>query len=371
VSCPGIVLLASGLPLRKATSFSRQLSILASSFAELGTKALLAGPFAQQIQTPLQGNSGPFWRLGGNHGEMEFEELIATASAEAAILLGYPDQFPFLARKSSPSVPHFLWSQFSRLPRLASMGEATVVPLTEKTEGFVRQAGCSRIAAVIPHGVDCSIFCELPAGRRGELKKEHGLQGSFVVGTVANNSRRKRLDLVIRCFAHLYGQRAEARLLIKTDRSVSLDGVNLPALLDRERLGEEARLLTGQRSEASMAELYNLMDVYINLSEWEGFCIPVVEAMTCGVPVVTHPIQGPGEILPYRETIAPGSTVREEDGTTLVEADPRQAAEVLLELAGNPDMCRSLAAAGIGEAAARYDIRRVAESWLRLLCDTL
>jgi len=46
--------------------------------------------------------------------------------------------------------------------------------------------------------------------------------------------------------------------------------------------------------------------VYMNLSEWEGFGIPVIEAMSCGLPVLTHGLQGPGEIVPYTETLAAG-----------------------------------------------------------------
>ena len=109
------------------------------------------------------------------------------------------------------------------------------------------------------------------------------------------------------------------------------------------------------------------MDVYLNLSEWEGFCIPVIEAMACAVPVVSLPIQGPGEILPYPDTLVPDSLVREEEGTVLFEADPRAVCTVLKALADRKVSRERLSREGREAAVTRYDIRRVAAQWEQVL----
>lgn len=41
-------------------------------------------------------------------------------------------------------------------------------------------------------------------------------------------------------------------------------------------------------SDEKIRELYNQADVFVSFSHHEGFCLPLVEAMATGVPVVTH-----------------------------------------------------------------------------------
>jgi glycosyltransferase involved in cell wall biosynthesis len=45
---------------------------------------------------------------------------------------------------------------------------------------------------------------------------------------------------------------------------------------------------TGAVSDADLAAFYRWADVYVSLSEHEGFCVPLVEAMAADVPVVAY-----------------------------------------------------------------------------------
>jgi glycosyltransferase involved in cell wall biosynthesis len=303
------------------------------------------------------------WQLQGLGGDpLVFEDLIARTAAKALIALGYPDQFSFLYGEPPPC---FLWSQFSRAPKRSLPEVATYIPLTAKTGQYLREAGCSRIGPVIAHGVDTGIFSPLSDSERGRLESGH--VRVFVIGTVANNSSRKRFDLIIRSFALFAREHPHSRLLIKSNRYRSLQGVDLPALIAREKLEDRVEIIAAELSETEMAELYNRMDLYLNLSEWEGFCIPVIEAMACGVPVVSLPIQGPGEILPYPDTLVPGSLIRMEEGTVLYEADPRAVCKVLLALAEGNELRRRLGQEGRAAAISCYDIGRIAAQWEAVL----
>jgi glycosyltransferase involved in cell wall biosynthesis len=299
------------------------------------------------------------WRLEETIADsLPFEDLAARISAEAMIALGYPDQFPFL---HNPGLPSYLWSQFSRPPRRPLPEPPTYVPLTLKTATHLSRGGCSRIGPVIPHGVDCRLFAPLPRHERdGDL---------LVIGTVAENSRRKRLDLILRSFALFSRDRPASRLLIKTNRPVSLDGVDLSALIAAEHLADRVEIVLGELGDSQMAELYNRMDLYLNLSEWEGFCIPVIEAMACAVPVVCPPIQGPGEILPYPDMRVPGGQIHEEDGALLYQADPGSVAGRLSALAEDAELRGRLSREGRAAALCRYDLHRVAALWDQLIQD--
>jgi glycosyltransferase involved in cell wall biosynthesis len=387
----GSIVLLSGLPLESRPSFLRQLECLAALWRSearrkgriggrsKGYRVVVGGPVFPAPEADTSTTAGthsvlgePRWRLQGCTGSYpRFEDLLTGTDARALIALGYPDQFPFLhgMPRNGPGggLPCFLWSQFSRVPRGALPDLPTYVPLTGKSAAFLRRAGCSRIGPVIPHGVDTELFSPACAPGRSPLGRGAGSDRALVIGTVANNSRRKRFDLIVRSFALFAARYPGSRLLMKTNRLVSLDGVDLPALIAAQGLNDRVEVIVGEMSGRQMAELYNRMDLYLNLSEWEGFCIPVIEAMACGVPVVSQGTQGPGEILPYTDSLVTSGRVREEEGTVLYETDPEAVCVVLRALADDTGLRARLSRAGREVAVSAYDIRRIAAQWEALL----
>jgi glycosyltransferase involved in cell wall biosynthesis len=68
-------------------------------------------------------------------------------------------------------------------------------------------------------------------------------------------------------------------------------GEDYPRALQRfaQRVGVgEAVRITGMVSAGALAAYYRVADVFVCASEHEGFCVPVVEAMHLGLPVVAH-----------------------------------------------------------------------------------
>ena len=338
----GTLLLASGLPLRSAgsgppTSFQRQLKLLAGGFRRAGRDALLAGP--------------PRERQFGEPG------------IEAAILLGYPDQFPWLPEASLCPFPLYLWAQCSRPPDPRAYGPARAVPLTRLTAAFLTQAGVPRPGPVIPHGVDTAWFRPPTAGERARARRALGLGSSFTAGAVGANTYRKRFDLILAAFALFAAGEPGARLLIKTDRAVSREGRDLAVMSERNGIADRVRLLPQELSAEGMRELYWALDLLLNLSEWEGFGLPVLEAMACGLPLVTHRVQGPGELAPCAELVAEDSEPYEEAGSRLLQARPPTVGRLLARAAADPDLRRRVSKLGRQEAESRYELTGVVRRW--------
>ena len=194
-----------------------------------------------------------------------------------------------------------------------------------------------------------------------------GLRSLLRLPAVGANSFRKRFDRILESFA-LFSRTVEgAFLLLKTDRLISREGVDLDSMAEKLGIGSCVRFMTEELSEAKLRDLYGSMDVLLNLSEWEGFCLPAVEAMACGVPVITHPVQGTSESVPYPELLVAGSEPYIEGGTVLLQAQPEEAARVLQRAVDRPSLLARLSAQGRAEVQRSFDIRRVAERWGQLI----
>ena len=360
------LLLVSGLSLEKSNSFTRQLALLGAALREQGAHVLIAGP--------ATGSSGNRRAQGHLHSSAKGIAQHAVSSnfheeqeVQAALLLGYPDQFLLMQAQAMPGFPLFLWAQFSRLPDPSSLGTVLPVPLTAMTRQFLAKSGLQHIGPVIPHGTDLSLYHPLTREEKRASRAEWGLHDGLVIGTVGAHSPRKRLDLIIKTLPHLQSMKLKTQLLIKTDRIRSIDGTDLEELTRRYGVLPRVKIVTGELTESEMRSLYSCMDIYLNLSEWEGFCIPVLEAMACGIPVACLPLQGPGEIVPYEKLFIQGYRQFDEEGTLLSEADPKEAAEVILHAAGEPALLEDLGRLGMQEIRKHFNIRMVAQHWLELI----
>jgi len=122
---------------------------------------------------------------------------------------------------------------------------------------------------VVYQGVDHSLYKPMD---KEYCKKYFGLNPKEKhILYVASNLYHKRLDLAKAIFEEIKKCRDDVKL-IKAGYSERLEGDGIISI--------------GWVDEKDMPKLYNSADVYLHTSEYEGFGLPVLEAMACGVPVV-------------------------------------------------------------------------------------
>jgi glycosyltransferase involved in cell wall biosynthesis len=170
---------------------------------------------------------------------------------------------------------------------------------------------------------------------------------------VAQQLPHKRIDRVMAAVAVLQQEhRPDARLaFVGVDRLESYSR----ALRAMSRVvGLREPHLLGRISDEELAALYVRADVFLTLSEHEGFCVPVIEAMATGVPVVAS-----------RRAAIP-STLG--DAGVLVDrpGDPVEVAAVLDRVLGDQDLRMLMIGRGVGRAR-----RLAAPSSLPLFLETL
>jgi len=138
---------------------------------------------------------------------------------------------------------------------------------------------------VLPLAVALDQFT--PGVRDPELLQKHGLQGSQVLLFVGRMAYNKRVDLLVEAVAKTKTRVPNAKLLLVGDSSSDpvLREVVAAARVRAEELGVSRDVVwTGQVED--LRSYYRLADVYVTASLHEGFAVPLIEAMACGLPVV-------------------------------------------------------------------------------------
>jgi len=191
-------------------------------------------------------------------------------------------------------------------------------------------------AQVLPLSVDPERWVEpTNPGFRNMLAGEAGLH-LLHVGRIAPN---KCIEDIIKIFYFLHHKiDQKSRLwLVGTDIDTELYAFGLKRLTDELGLFDRVSFL-GSRSDGEVRALYEQASVYLCMSEHEGFCLPVIEAMHFGMPVIAYA----SSALP--ETLGSG-------GVLVKEKRHAELAELAYELGTNQTLRADLVRAGRARVA--------------------
>jgi glycosyltransferase involved in cell wall biosynthesis len=146
--------------------------------------------------------------------------------------------------------------------------------------GFVR-------TGVFPVAVDTARVTADVALPALEAVLDDGLANFLFVGRIVPN---KRIDDHLRLAAQ-YSRAVDAAcrfIFVGRFDVVPKYYSTICALTTRLGLRRDRVIFTGAVSNEELAIYYQHADVYISLSEHEGFCVPLVEAMAADVPVLAY-----------------------------------------------------------------------------------
>jgi glycosyltransferase involved in cell wall biosynthesis len=123
-----------------------------------------------------------------------------------------------------------------------------------------------------------------PGPRHEEIRQAPTL---LSVGRVAPN---KRIDDCIRLLAaYRHGVDPTARLWIAGDAArLPVHREALDRLVEHLGLGDAVRFL-GRVPQDDLLDCFHGALAYVSMSEHEGFSVPLVEAMLCGLPILAYP----------------------------------------------------------------------------------
>jgi glycosyltransferase involved in cell wall biosynthesis len=157
------------------------------------------------------------------------------------------------------------------------------VPSDHVRRMYVAAGIDERRVVTIPNGVDLERFT--PEGPRLPLDGAPGTRFLFVGGLIW----RKGHDILLAAWREAFAGRDDVTLVVK---GVGAGGVyrngDHDAMRECAASGELPRvhLIEDELDDASLASLYRACDVLVHPYRGEGFAMPVLEAMACGLPVI-------------------------------------------------------------------------------------
>jgi glycosyltransferase involved in cell wall biosynthesis len=212
--------------------------------------------------------------------------------------------------------PHLAGLCYHGRRELAAFAPRTALALgdSEFNRRELEEAGYAR-TGVLPIVLDLPVYERPPSPVVRRLYDDTRTNLLFVGRIIPN----KRIDDLIRVFAayQRYVNPVSRLLLVGDYRGHERYLERLLDMVDDLRLDEV--VFTGQVDDDDLYGYYRLADLFLCLSEHEGFCVPLQEAMVFGVPVIAY------DAGAVRETLKGG-------GILLREKRPEVVAELIGEV---------------------------------------
>ena len=276
--------------------------------------------FAEMVHPRVAHLARPLWE----YREVSSPDTVciyhfSIGSAAGRLVHSAPDRLVVIYHNITPA--HFFLGFHPHLAGLCYHGRRELETFAARTELALGDSEFNRReleaagfahTGVLPIVLDLSLYDRRPSAVVRRLYDD-GRTNVLFVGRIIPN---KRIDDLVRSFAVFQRWlQPMSRLLLVGDTR------GFERYLDRLRglvreLGVEEVVFTGQVDDDELYACYRVADVFLCLSEHEGFCVPLQEAMLFNLPVIAY------DAGAVRETLHGG-------GLLLQDKRPDMVAELL------------------------------------------
>jgi glycosyltransferase involved in cell wall biosynthesis len=257
--------------------------------------------------------------------------------------------------------PHFFAPYDPGIFRITTLGRQELATLAGATDVALGDSDFNRQelvdigftnTGVVPIAVTTGRLTDAPPHPALDALLGDGLANFLFVGRMAPNKKVEDIIRLAEQFKRYIDAQYRFIFVGRTD-GVPAYYAMVRALVERYDMLPERFWFTGTVSDWELAAYYRRASVYVSMSEHEGFCVPLIEAMAMDVP-----------ILAYASTAVPETLGGA--GVTFRPKDLEYAAELLGQLAFDPDM-REKVIAGQRRRLADFSEERLREAIDRML----
>jgi glycosyltransferase involved in cell wall biosynthesis len=252
-----------------------------------------ADVFALTIDDDLHGDVRPFEDPASGRGDLTIFHFALVSPMTAAFgrlprgrILQYHNVTP----------AHFFAPWDAGMFRLAELSRADLRSLVGHTDVALGDSEYNRQeleqlgftnTGVFPIAVDLSRITAPVRRPALEAVLDDGVHNFLFVGRIAPNKKVEDIIRLAEFYKRYVNERYRFIFVGRTDvvpRYFSMLG----ALIAEFQMPPDRFIFTGPVPDEDLAVYYRMASVYLSLSEHEGFCVPLLEAMAADVPVLAY-----------------------------------------------------------------------------------
>ena len=227
--------------------------------------------------------------------------VLRTERPDVIWFMTDPRFFPWLwemedeIRAVCPMVYYHVWDNYPYPEFNAKWYNSTdvIACISKVTHDIVQTVAPEVESHYLPHAVNSDIFkphspTEVAEFSKALLNDHDPLEDKFTFFWNNRNARRKQSGSLLYWYNDFLNEigRDKARLILHTEPK-DPNGQDLVAIMHNLNLvNGEVYLSTNKLPPESLALMYNMADVTVNISDAEGFGLSTLESLSCGTPIV-------------------------------------------------------------------------------------
>ena len=203
----------------------------------------------------------------------------------------------------------------------------------------------------IPNGVDTNRFCPLPHAKKTTLRAQLSLPPGFLCVYTGRLIKRKGLEFLVDTWSTIITSCPTALLVIIGSGELQPDSIedDLLLMVKEKKLSNHV-YLPGKKDDVS--PYIQASDCFIFTSLREGMPNSVLEAMSCGLPIIVAATGG------HVSLITP-----DKEGIIVPFGKPKELANAVLSLDRKPALRALLGKGARKKAVARYSIKQITDMY--------
>jgi glycosyltransferase involved in cell wall biosynthesis len=172
------------------------------------------------------------------------------------------------------------------------VADAVIVPSNAVRDDLVRLLHADAAKITVVYEAAAARFRPIPAAECAAVRARYGVEAPYVL-SVGSREPGKNRGRLIRAMRDLRDAGIDRRLLVVGQPAWNYEWEH--GVVDKLNMGDRV-IFAGYVQDDDLPALYSACDAFAFPSLYEGFGIPVLEAMACGAPVVTSNLSATAEV---------------------------------------------------------------------------